>query len=136
MSNPYEPPSAIAARARPRALSVTLAAFAGFAASAYWAALTLLLAFAAANGSISGAQVILPIVLIVLYGLRGWQLWQGDRAAATRLLWLHAIGGLMAIVQMGSGGQLILVMQGVKLAIHVGGVATTLSAQRALAEAA
>jgi hypothetical protein len=77
-------------------------------------------------------QVILPCVLIVLYAVRGVQLWKGDPAAAQRILVLHAVGGILAVVQMAGGNPLVMVLQGIKLGIHVFGGVTAHLARRAL----
>lgn len=111
-----------------------LAAVGAFLASAYWAGLTLLITFGVATGAVSGFQIILPCVLIALYALRGYQLWKGDPAAATRVLWLHGIGGVMAVLQIASGGTILMVLQGIKLLIHIFGGVTAFMAQRAFAE--
>jgi hypothetical protein len=108
-----------------------LAAVGAWLASAYWAALTLLIGLGAAIGTTSPAQIVLPCVLIVLYAVRGLQLFKGDPNAARRILWLHGIGGLAAIVYMASGGGFIVALQGVKLLIHVFGGITAYLALRA-----
>ena len=77
--------------------------------------------------------MIQPCVLIGLYALRGYQLFKGDPAAATRVLWLHGIGGLMAILNIFSGSALLVVLQSIKLAIHVFGAVTAYLAQREFA---
>ena len=95
------------------------------------AAITLLLTFGVATGTVSGAQIILPCILIALYAMRGWQLFQGDPAAARRILWLHGVGGVAAIVQMMAGGPIIVVLNGIKVLIHIFGGITAILAQRA-----
>jgi hypothetical protein len=92
----------------------------------------LLLGVGAAFGSTSPAQFVLPCVLIVLYAVRGFQLLKGDPNAARRILWLHGIGGIAAIVYMASGGGLIVVLQAAKLVIHVFGGATAYLALRSI----
>lgn len=103
-------------------------------ASAYWAALTLLIGFGVAAGSVSAFQVILPCVLIALYALRGFQLLKGDPNAAKRVLWLHGVGGVMALLQIFSGSTLLVVLQGIKFGIHIFGGVTAYMAGRAFAE--
>jgi hypothetical protein len=131
--NPYQPPQQPMRAAAPgvdvgaapagnRTLFVLAAVGAGLA-SLYWATLTLLIGLGVAIGSGSPVQIILPFVLIVLYAVRGYQLFQGDPLAARRILWLHGIGGLAAFAQMASAGGFWGALQGVKIVIHVfGGV--------------
>ena len=83
----------------------------------YWAGLTLLIALGVATGSVSAVQILLPCVLIVLYAVRGFQILKGDPVAAKRILWLHGIGGVMAIIQMASGNPLLILLQSIKMAI-------------------
>jgi hypothetical protein len=134
-ANPYQPPDAAGIgeqAAQPSRTIVTLAAVGAWIASAYWALLTLLIAFAAASGATSFGQVIIPIILIGLYAVRGFQLFKGDPTAARNLLWLHGVGGVMAAIQIAGGGGIVMVLQGIKLVIHVFGGFTALRAQRAL----
>lgn len=136
--NPYEAPGPDAADS-PRAAQVAserllflLAAGGAILASLYWAALTLLIGLAAAFGSLSPAQLVLPCVLIALYAYRGFQLFKGDPNAAKRILWLHGAGGVVAIFQMAAGGgMLLLALQGTKVAIHIFGAVTAYLALRA-----
>jgi hypothetical protein len=107
-----------------------LAGIAAVLASLYWAGLTLLILVSVAGGAVSPTQVILPVVLILLYAWRGVQLFKGDPAAARRILWLHGLGGIMALIGAFSQTGLIVVLQGVKVVIHVFGVATALWAIR------
>jgi len=107
-----------------------LAGVGALLASVYWAGLTLLIGVGVASGSVSSMQVILPIVLIVLYALRGFQLFKGDPTAARRILWLHGVGGVMAVIQIASGSTLLVVLQSIKLLIHIFGGVTALLAQR------
>src|SRR5215831_11493637 len=104
--NPYQPPGQYAPQGAPQVSRTpfVLAAIGAFLASGYWALLTLLIGLAAAMGSISMAQTILPIILIALYAVRGVQIWKGDVAAARRILWLHGLGAIAAVVQMTNGG--------------------------------
>jgi hypothetical protein len=96
----------------------------------YWAALTLLLGAGIASGSVSGVQVFFPCVLVVFYAVRGYQIFKGDPAAARRIVWLHAVGGVAAILQMSSRHGLVVALNGVKIAIHVFGAITAYLAQR------
>jgi hypothetical protein len=106
-----------------------LAGVAALLASVYWAALTLLIAFGAMTGSLSGMQAILPCVLVALYAYRGIQLFKGDTAAARRILWLHGIGAVVALIQLARDEGMV-VLLGVKVAINVFGAITALLALR------
>jgi hypothetical protein len=132
--DPYQPPGVLAAAepATPtsRRLFILAAIGAGLA-SVYWAALTVILGFGAASGSTSGVQVVLPCVLVVLYAMRGFKILKGDRAAARGILWLHGLGALMAVLRLLAGDPVTIVLQGVKIAIHVFGGITAYLAQRA-----
>jgi hypothetical protein len=93
----------------------------------YWGLLTLLIGVGVASGGVSATRVVLPIVLIALYAYRGLQIFKGDQRAARSILWLHGIGGVMAVVQMASGSPVLIVLQGGKLLVHIfGGVAALL----------
>jgi hypothetical protein len=107
-----------------------LAAVGAGLASAYWAGLTLLIGLGAAYGSVSAVQIILPVVLIVLYAVRGVQIFNGDRAAARRILWLHGFGAVSALLQIASGGALFFVLQGIKILIHIFGGITAYLVQK------
>jgi hypothetical protein len=102
-------------------------------ASVYWAALTLLLVVGVATGSASSTRIVFPLILIVLYALRGVQIFKGDVAATRRILWLHAVGGIFAFIQMLSGGIFLMVLQGIKVAIHIFGGVTAYLAYRSAA---
>ena len=137
--NPYDPPQshkqpaatlAVTGAAGDRKLFVLAAIGAGLA-SLYWAALTLLIGLGVAVGTGSPIQIILPCVLIALYATRGYQLFQGDPAAARRILWLHGIGGAAAFLQMVSVGGFWGALQGVKIVIHIFGGVTAYLALRA-----
>jgi hypothetical protein len=141
--NPYQPPAAYQAPAYPGApvapvvnrTPFILAAVGAWAASLYWAAMTLLLGLGAFLGSGSGAAVIWPVVLIALYGIRGFQIVKGDPAATKRIIWLHGIGAVAAILQMAGGGGILVVLQGMKVVINVFGAITAYLAVRAYNEA-
>jgi len=140
--NPYQPPNPYAG-APPVASSgvaavnrtpLVLAAVGAWLASLYWAALALLRGLFAAAGTGSGAMVIMPIVLIVLYAMRGFQVLQGDPAAARRLLWLHAFGALAALLLAFSTSGFYAGLQSVKVLIGIFGAVTAFRAQRAFAQ--
>ena len=99
-------------------------------ASLYWAGLTALLAFGVSAGRISGTQLILPCVLIGLYAVRSFQIFKGDPTAAKKVLWLHGVGGALALFQMFSGTPVLMVFQGIKVVIHLFGGVTAYLAQR------
>jgi hypothetical protein len=131
--NPYEPPVSapgdpLASQLAPNRGPFVLAAIGAGLASVYWAALTLLLMFGAYNGATSPVQLVMPAVLIFLYAQRGYQLYQGDPRAASRILWLHAVGGIIALISIATGTGLLQVLHGIKVAIHVfGGIAAYLA---------
>jgi hypothetical protein len=108
-----------------------LAAIGSGIASLYWFGLTALIILGATLGSISPFQIILPVVLIGLYAWRAIQIFKGDPTAAQKVLWLHGFGGVTAIIQLASGGPLVFVLQGIKLAIHIFGGVTAYLASRA-----
>lgn len=131
--NPYQPPGPPPGYARARPVSRTpfvLAGVGAFLASAYWALLTLLIGLASATGSASSMNLILPIVLIALYAWRGINVIKGDPASARSLLWLHGIGGFFAMTQLTHGGGIFVVLQGLKVLIHVFGGITAFLAHR------
>ncbi len=119
----------------PNRTPFVLAAIGAGLASLYWAGLTLLIALGVAMGSVSALQILLPCVLIVLYAVRGFQIFKGDPVAAKRILWLHGIGGVMAMIQMGSGNTLLIALQSIKIAIHIFGAITAYLAMRSAAAA-
>ena len=126
---PYRRP-AVDGHGPDRGSLFVLAGIGSALASLYWGALTLLIFLGVAAGSVSGMQLILPLVLIGLYAVRAFQVFKGDRNAAQRLLWLHGFGGAMALVQIVSGGPTLIVLQGIKIVIHVFGGVTAYLAQR------
>ncbi|MEO7094948.1 MAG: hypothetical protein ABI175_16940 [Polyangiales bacterium] len=134
--NPYQAPDAYLTDGQPGARGrgmFVLAAIGAWLASVYWAGLTALLALGAAAGATSPLQIIMPCVLIVLYAFRGVQLYKGDAAAAQKIVVLHAIGGIMAIIQIAAGNSLVVVLYGIKVAIHVfGGVTAYLTRRSAV----
>jgi hypothetical protein len=127
--NPYEYSGSTTASPN-RGTIFVLAGIGSALASLYWATLTLLIAVGVAAGSASGVQLILPLVLIGLYAARAFQIFKGDPNAARRVLWLHGVGGLMAMFQMFTGGPILIVLQGIKVVIHIFGAITAYLAQR------
>jgi hypothetical protein len=107
-----------------------LAGLGGFLASGYWALMTLLLGAGVASGSINPTQLLLPGILIVLYAMRGAQILKGDVAAAQRILWLHAVGGVFALIQLASSTSLVFALTLIKVLIHVFGGVTAFLARR------
>jgi hypothetical protein len=139
-SNPYEPPSFEPPSGEPQGPTqpsavrgpFILAGIGALLASAYWGVLTLLLLLGVAHGSVSSMQVLLPCVLIGLYGYRGIQLFKGDAAAARRILGLHLVGAAVAALQVFSGSSsVMMVLQGFKVAINLFGALTAYLAIRA-----
>ena len=106
-------------------------------ASAYWAGLTLLIGLSASDGSASSSQLLVPCFLIGLYAWRGVQIIKGDVLATQRIMWLHGVGGAMAVFQMStSSNSWLVTLQSVKLAIHAFGLATAFLARRSYFESA
>ena len=126
--NPYQSPVIGGDSAASSRTMYVLAALGAAAASLYWAAQTLLVLFGVAAGSVSGTQLILPLVLIVLYAARAINIFKGDSAAVRGVLWLHGVGGAMALLQVVNGNAVTL--QGIKVAIHIFGAVTAYLAQR------
>jgi hypothetical protein len=133
--NPYESPGVgdtLTEMTPERRSTFVMAAIGSGLASLYWGALTLLIGLGVATGNVSGAQLILPCVLIGLYGVRAFQIWKGDPTAAKRVLWLHGVGGALAIFNVATGGGgLIMILQGIKVLIHVFGGITAHRASKA-----
>ena len=107
-----------------------LAAVGAGLTSLYWTALALLIGVAASTGSSNPLQVILPFVLIGLYAYRGYQVFQGEPAAANALLWLHGIGGVVSVMRMAGGDSIVILLYGIKIALHVFGAATAFWAMK------
>jgi hypothetical protein len=142
--NPYQPPNPYAG-APPGAspgfgvavvnrTPFVLAAVGAWLASLYWAALALLNGLIAAGGAGSGVTVVMPVILIVLYAMRGFQVFQGEPAAARRLLWLHGFGALAALLLALSSSGFYAGLQSVKVLIGIFGGVTAFLAQRAVAQ--
>lgn len=117
----YAPPTTALAAAAPSRTLFILAGVGAFLASAYWALMTLLLVAGMAVGTVSGATLIFPVILIVLYALRGLQILKGDVAATRRILWLHGVGAIAAMVQMASGNVILIGMNVIKICVHLFG---------------
>lgn len=128
MENPYQPPGADVPV--PRTTATTLAALGAWAASGYWALLTGLIGLGALVGTVSAMQLILPVVLIGLYAVRGWQLFRGDTRVARNLLLLHVVGGLVSLLEIASGAAVVQVLYGGKLLVHGFGAVTAWLATR------
>jgi hypothetical protein len=144
--NPYQPPSAYGGPppgASPGVGAVVvnrtpfvLAGIGAGLASVYWAASALLRAIDSAAGGVSGMSVVLPILLVVLYAMRGVQVFRGDPSAAQRLLWLHVVGAVAALLQTLAASGFYAGMAGVKVIINIFGAVTAFLATRAIAQAA
>jgi hypothetical protein len=141
--NPYQPPAAYQAPVYPGAVAAPainktpfiLAAVGAWLASGYWALMTMLIGVGVFLGAGSGVQIILPCVLIALYAVRGFQLLKGDPAAARRILWLHGVGAVAALVQAMAGGGILAVLQGMKVVINIFGAIAAYAALRSYTEA-
>jgi hypothetical protein len=107
-----------------------LAGIGALAASAYWGLLTLLIFMGVAAGGVSPAQIILPCVLVGLYAVRGFQLFQGDPRAAARNHSLPRVGCLFAVMYVVMGHGIWVALQGLKVVIHVFGGVTAYMAKR------
>lgn len=113
-----------------------LAGIGSLLTSAYWGLLTLLIGFAAATGNTSAFQLFFPVILIGLYAVRGVQVMKGDPAAAKRLIWLHGVGAVVGLTQLTSRESIVVVLYGVKIALHVFGCVTAYLASRAADQSA
>ena len=109
-----------------------VAAVASWLASAYWALLTVLTFLASITGEISGIRALLPLVLIVLYAVRGFGAFRGDPRSLTSLTWLHGIGAVATLINSRSLSGLSLGLNAVKIAINLLGAVTAYMAMRSL----
>ena len=136
--NPYNPPAynQTPAMSGPVRSAFVMAAIGAWAAALYWAAIFALIGLGAVVGTGSMVNMILPLILIVLYALRGFQALKGDARALIRLLWLHGIGGLVAASQVASSSGIASTLQGIKVVIHIVGGVATLFAFRSVRAAA
>jgi hypothetical protein len=131
-ANPYEPPTAFAGTMNAETRGpFYLAGIAALFASGYWALLTVLTIFGAYAGTVSGFRVIMPIVLVALYAMRGMALFKGDAVAAKRLIGLHIVGAIVAVLQVFTTGGFFVVLFGAKVAINVFGAITAYLAVKA-----
>ena len=121
---PYAQPPYAAVPPRPmNRTPFILGGIGALATSAYWGLLTLFIGVAAASGGASAFQLVFPVILIVLYAMRGIQLFKGDPTAARRLLWLHGVGAVVGLIQLTSPDTIVVVLYAVKVGLHVfGGV--------------
>lgn len=92
--------------------------------------MTLLIA-STGQGGASGLRALLPLVLVGLYVVRGAQVYRGDPATPTRLIWLHGVGAVFAVFQMSNGPTTFVTFQGIKVAINLFGALTAYLALRA-----
>ena len=114
----------------PSRSAFVLAAIGGWAAAAYWAALTFLIFTGVAAGAVSPVQIILPAILIALYAYRGWETFRGNPSAASGLMWLHILGAGLTIVQLVMGISFWPTVQVIKIVVHVFGAVTAFLARR------
>ena len=91
-------------------------------------ALASLFGFRVASGAATVPSILMSSVLIVLFTLRGFQLWRGDRSAAKKILFLHA-ADVIGLAQIFLGGSvLVTILVSIKVALHVfGAIAAYLS---------
>jgi hypothetical protein len=137
--NPYQPPSGPDPYASPSRddsssrVLFTLAGVGALFASGYWALMTGLTGLNAAFGSGSATALILPVYLIVVYAMRGFRLFKGDARAAQRILWLHGVGAVFAVLQITQGrSTIVMALQAFKVLIHVFGGVTAYLALRSV----
>lgn len=139
MNNPYEPPGGGYTPAQTTTFNrrpFVLAAIGAWLAALYWLGMTLLLGAAVASGGLGPAQLILPFVLIGLYAHRGWRLYNADPRMIRSILMLHGLGIFASIMQITAAkNEVVTIMNGVKIAIHVFGMITAFLAKRALDDA-
>ena len=104
-------------------------------ASTIWGAFAALAMYGAMNGvTISNTQLALSVVLVVLYALRAYKVYNGDLSAARRLVWLHAIGAIASIAvvaQLGGAFPILTALYAAKIVVHVfGGIPALLLSRR------
>jgi hypothetical protein len=131
--NPYQPPAAAPARYEASfpgdRRMFMIAGAAAMLASLFWGVLALLrLGSGLAGGPL---LAILPLVLVVLYAQRGFQLFKLDANAAQRITRLHGIGAIAALLQvMQVGDGVMQALYVFKLLVNVGGGVTAWLAYR------
>ena len=133
--NPYQAPSMFVSSpqgpvAAPNRTLFILAGVGALLACAYWAGMTLLIGLGMATGTGSAVNLFFPVILIVLYAVRGLQILKGDVSATRRILWLHVVGGVAAVVQMMMGNVIVIALNVIKVCIHVFGAITAMLATR------
>jgi hypothetical protein len=133
--NPYQAPSMLVsdpqgAVAAPNRTLFILAGVGSLLACAYWAGMTLLLGLSMAMGTGSAFNLFFPVILIVLYAVRGVQILKGDVRATRRILWLHVVGGIAAVAQMLTGNVIVIALNVIKVCIHLFGGTTAMLATR------
>ena len=76
------------------------------------------------GGAIESYQLVMPIVLVALYAMRAYRVYTGDLRSARNLAWLHALGAIVAVVNIVQfNTPIITVLYGIKVVVHVvGGV--------------
>jgi hypothetical protein len=114
---------------------LTWAAVASGAASIYWALLTLLTARVVASKELSATQLVFPVILVGLYAFRAIQTYRGNAQAVVSLLYLNGLGAIISLYNMRGATQVVIVLQGVKVLIHIFGLITAWRARQAFARA-
>jgi hypothetical protein len=110
-----------------------IAAVGSWLASAYWALLTALTFLTAiTGGELSGFRALLPLVLIVLYAVRGFGALRGDPRSLNSLTWLHGIGAVATLINSRDLSGLALGLNAVKIAINLFGAVSAFMAMRTL----
>ena len=135
--NPYQAPSMLVSSpqgpaAAPNRTLFVLAGVGSLLACAYWAGMTLLLGLGMAMGTGSAFNLFFPVILIVLYAVRGLQILKGDVMATRRILWLHVVGSVAAVVQMMTGNVIMIALNAIKVCIHLFGGTTAVLATRSV----
>jgi hypothetical protein len=109
-----------------------VAAVGAWLASAYWALLAALTFLAAIAGELNGFRALLPLVLIVLYAVRGFGAFRGDPRSLNSLTWLHGIGAVATLINSRDLSGLALGLNAVKIAINLFGAVAAFMAMRSL----
>lgn len=107
----------------------TLGAWGAWLAAIYWTfVIVLILAIEGLDG-VGLVFTITPSLLVVFYGLRGFQLLSGKATAARALVALHAIGAAIAVLELVVFKQgVLLLLNTVKAIINAFGFLTALFA--------
>ena len=117
--------------AAPSRAPYVLAGISAFMAAGYWGFLALLTGLSVFAGASSGALSIMPVLLVVLYVVRGLRVLKGDLRSTKSLLWLHGLGMVFAGIAIFGGESLLVAgLHAIKIAIHVFGLIVTYRAKK------